>query len=101
MAAMTPPVPLVFKSDERIPVSAKLVVVALVLVKLVAKKVVEVPAVLLKFVVKRLVEVAFVVVPLITERLLIDDDALMLIPSVVVGVRAPETMLQSLNAVGV
>ena len=94
---MTPPVPLVLRSDERIPVSAKLVVVALVLVKLVAKKVVEVPAVLLKFVVKRLVEVALVVVPKFTVKRSIVEEALMLIPSVVVGESAPEVIDQSLN----
>jgi len=41
------------------------------------------------------VEVLLVVVPLITERLEIDDDALMLIPRVVVGVSAPEVICQS------
>jgi len=45
----------------------------------------------------RLVVVAFVVVPLITERFEIDDDALMLIPRVEVGVRAPDTTFQSRN----
>ena len=35
------------------------------------------------------VEVALVVVPLITERLDIEEEALMMMPTVVVGVRAP------------
>jgi hypothetical protein len=40
--------------------------------------------------------VRFVVVPVETERFAIDDEARMLIPSVVVGVSAPETIDQSL-----
>jgi hypothetical protein len=41
-------------------------------------------------------ETRLVVVPVVTERFEIDDDAFTTIPSVVVGVSAPETMLQSL-----
>ena len=67
-AAITPPVELVLRRVEVRPVNARLVVVA------------------------------FVVVPKFTVRRSIVDEALMLIPRVVVGVRAPDTMFQSLNA---
>ena len=86
MAAMTPPVPLVLRSEERMEVMEKLV---------------EVPAVLMKFVANKFVEVAFVVVPLFTVKRSIVDEALTMMPMVVVGVSAPLVTFQSLNAVGV
>ena len=49
-------------------------------------------------VIARLVVVAFVVVPFVTERLLIVDDAVTKIPRVVVGARAPNELIdQSRN----
>ena len=61
---MTPPVELVFKSDETSAVNAKLVVVAFWVVSAVAFKTDEVALVFVMLVAKRFVEVAFVVVPL-------------------------------------
>ena len=113
-AAMTPPVPFVLRRDERRPVKAKVVLVALVVVRelalsidevafvvlrLVAKRLDEVELVALLFVVNRLVEVAFVVVPLFTVSRSIVEEALTMIPTVVVGVSAPETTFQSRKAV--
>ena len=49
----------------------------------------------------RLVEVAFVVVPLLTVKRSIDEEALTMMPRVVVGRSAPLVTFQSLNAVGV
>jgi len=98
---MTPPVELVLRSVEVSDASAKFVEVAFVSVLLVAKKIDEVALVVLLFVAKKFVEVALVVVPKFTERRSIDEDALMVIPRVEVGVRAPEVICQSLNAVGV
>ena len=97
-AAITPPVELVFKSVLVSAERARLVVVALVATLLVAKKVDDVAFVVLRFVAKKLVEVALVVVPKFTVKRSMVDEALMLIPSVVVGVSAPEMMFQSLNA---
>jgi hypothetical protein len=67
----------------REPVTARLDVVAFVL---------------MRFVAKRLVEVAFVVVPLFTVKRSMVEEALMAIPSVVVGVSAPPTMFQLVKA---
>ena len=100
---MTPPVELVFKSDERRPVKAKVVLVALVVVRelalsidevafvvlrLVAKRLDEVELVALLFVVNRLVEVALVVVPKFVVSRSIVLEAETMIPTVVVGASA-------------
>ena len=69
MAAMTPPVELVFRRDEVIDEMA------------------------------RFVDVAFVVVPKFTVKRSMVLDAFTMIPVVVVGVSAPDTTFQSLKAV--
>jgi len=93
-----PPVEFVLRSVDVSAESARFVVVALVETLFVAKKVDDVAFVVLLFVAKKLVEVAFVVVPKFTVRRSMVEDALILIPRVVVGVRAPDTTFQSLNA---
>ena len=87
-AAMTPPVPLVLRSVEVRPESARLVVVAFVRTPLVVLKFVDVALVPLKLVAKRVVEVALVVVPLFTERRSMVEDARTTTPTVEVGAMA-------------
>ena len=98
-AAMTPPVPLVLRSVEVRPESARLVVVAFVRTPLVVLKFVDVALVPLKLVAKRFVEVAFVdVLLVIVTPLKVEDAPLMMSPSVEVGVRAPLVICQLVNA---
>ena len=94
-AAMTPPVPLVLRSVEVSAERARFVVVALVVLLLVAKKIDEVAFVVLRLVVKKFVDVAFVVVPKFTVSRSMVEEAFAMIPSVDVGVSAPEMMFQS------
>ena len=95
-AAMTPPVPLVLRSVEVMPESARLVVVAFVRTPFVVLKFVEVALVPLKLVAKRLVVVAFVdVLFVIVTPLKVEEAPLMMSPSVEVGVRAPDAIVQS------
>jgi len=87
-AAMTPPVPLVLRRLPVRPVSARLVVVALVMTLLV-----PVTLVANRFVVVAFVDVLFVMV----TPLKVDDAPLMMSPSEVVGERAPATTFQLVN----
>ena len=79
-------------------VAKKLVDVAFPKIPLVAEKLVVVAFVPLKFVAKRFVEVAFVVVPNCTESCAIEDDALTVIPTVVVGVSAERSAIFTQSA---
>ena len=95
---MTPPVPLVLRRVEVRDAIARFVDVAFPAVSAVVFNIEEVAFVVLRLVANRFVDVAFVdVLFVMVTPLKVDDAPLMMSPSEVVGVRAPDAIVQSRN----